>query len=55
MLIEPGFVFNNAGVFNNMSVLEATEEDWQFVLGVNVIGVASECSANISSVAGHVL
>ena len=33
------FVFNNAGVFNNLSVLEATEKDWQFVLGVNVVGV----------------
>lgn len=35
------FIFNNAGVFNNLSVLKATPKDWQFVLGVNVVGVAN--------------
>ena len=32
-------LFNNAGVIHVASVLEHTEKDWQWVLGVNLFGV----------------
>jgi NAD(P)-dependent dehydrogenase (short-subunit alcohol dehydrogenase family) len=33
------FLFNNAGVLHVASILEHTEKDWHWVLGVNLFGV----------------
>ena len=36
----PHFVFNNAGVGSGGLIWENSARDWQWVLGVNVLGVA---------------
>ena len=36
----PGFVFNNAGVGAGGLVWEHTQKDWEWVVGVNLMGVA---------------
>jgi 2-hydroxycyclohexanecarboxyl-CoA dehydrogenase len=36
---------NNAAMRNNTSVADATPEDWQAVLGVNLMGAANYCRA----------
>ena len=40
-------LINNAAMRNNASVAEATPEQWQAVLGVNLIGAANYCRAAV--------
>ena len=35
------FVFNNAGVYTGSKLLDAAAKDWEFMMRVNVIGVAN--------------
>jgi NAD(P)-dependent dehydrogenase (short-subunit alcohol dehydrogenase family) len=66
--VRPDILVNNAGVGTNHDALDATEEDWDEVLDVNLKGLFFACQAagrhmvesgrgrivNMSSQAGHV-
>jgi NAD(P)-dependent dehydrogenase (short-subunit alcohol dehydrogenase family) len=66
--LRPTILVNNAGVGTNHDALEATEEEWDEILDVNLKGLFFACQAagrhmvergygriiNISSQAGHV-
>jgi NAD(P)-dependent dehydrogenase (short-subunit alcohol dehydrogenase family) len=66
--VRPTVLVNNAGVGTNHDALDATEEEWDELLGVNLKGLFFACQAagrhmvergygrivNISSQAGHV-